>query len=187
MGSINVLPVEGEAALKNGQALLIRRPVPEDAAVMVAYLNEVGGESENLLFGKNEFRLTVEQEAEYIRNQAGDPSYCMLIGHAGSELVSIALISCPKRKRIAHNAEISISVRKSWWGRGVGTAMMERLLSFAKNSGTIRNISLGVKASNASAIALYGKMGFQIIGTHRNYFNIDGLYDDEHIMDLNLK
>lgn len=33
---------------------------------MIQYLNIVGGESDNLLFGKDEFHLTVEKEMEHI-------------------------------------------------------------------------------------------------------------------------
>jgi RimJ/RimL family protein N-acetyltransferase len=43
-----------------------------------------------------------------------------------------------------------------------------------------------VKASNFKAIKLYEKLGFEQIGTHKNYFNINGEYDDEILMDLYL-
>ncbi len=180
------LPVEGCATLKDGSALIIRRPTPEDAPQMVAYLNRVGGESDNLLFGENEFRLNVEQEAEYLRTMAADPTSCMLIACAFGEIISVAQVSSLKRPRNAHNAEIAINVAKSWWGRGVGTVMMERLIAFARAIGTIRNITLGVRSGNDAAIALYEKMGFRLVGTHRDYFFIHGQYYDEHLMDLQL-
>ncbi|QUH19318.1 GNAT family N-acetyltransferase [Alkaliphilus sp. B6464] len=62
--------------------------------------------------------------------------------------------------------------------------MMQELIRFAKEYGTIRNISLGVKASNKNAIILYEKFGFQKIGLHKNYFNVNGSFDDEILMDL---
>ncbi len=177
---------QGEAILKNGQKLIIRRPTPEDAPQMVAYLNRVGGESDNLLFGENEFRLNVEQEADYLRAMAAEPASCMLIACAGDEIISVAQISSLKRPRNAHNAEIAINVAKSWWGRGVGTVMMERLIAFARATGTVRNITLGVRSGNDAAIALYEKMGFRRVGTHRDYFFIHGQYYDEHLMDLQI-
>ncbi len=177
---------EFKTTLKNGQELLVRSPLPEEAVAMVAYLNQVGGESDNLLFGKNEFRLSVEQEAEYLRNMAADASSCMLAGFVDGQIISVAQISSLKRPRIAHNAEIAISVQKAWWGCGVGTVMMERLIAFARATGTIRNITLGVRFGNDGAIALYEKMGFRLVGTHRDYFLINGCYHDEHLMDLQL-
>jgi len=67
---------------------------------------------------------------------------------------------------------------------GIGTAVMEELIDFAKNNNTIKTISLGVKASNKKAQHLYEKLGFKEVGVHKNFFNIDGNYYDEILMDL---
>ncbi|WP_366914654.1 GNAT family N-acetyltransferase [Clostridium sp.] len=57
-------------------------------------------------------------------------------------------------------------------------------MKFAKYNDSIKNISLGVRASNQNAIKLYEKHGFEKIGTHKNFFYIDGKYHDEILMDL---
>ena len=44
--------------LNNGKKLYIRQAKPEDAKKMIDYLNLVGGESNNLTFGKDEFLLS---------------------------------------------------------------------------------------------------------------------------------
>lgn len=173
-----------EVNLKNGLHLIIRKPVVEDAKAMVEYLNTVGGESDNLLFGKGEFRLSVEQEMEYIKNISSSADSLMVLGIINDNVVSIAVINSSNRKRIAHNSEISISVKKEYWGNGIGSAVMEELIKFAKGHGTIKNISLGVKGSNHNAIAMYEKFGFEKVGIHKNYFNINGVFDDEILMDL---
>lgn len=49
-----------------------------------------------------------------------------------------------------------------------------------------KNINLGVRAGNDNAIKLYEKFGFKEIGTHKNCINIDGVFHDEILMDLNL-
>ncbi|WP_346962130.1 GNAT family protein [Clostridium sp.] len=170
--------------LKSGKELLLRRPKEDDAEAMIEYLNIVGGESDNLLFGKNEFRLTVEQEREHIENININDNALMLLGIIDNQIVSVSQVSASNRKRIAHNSELAISVKKECWGMGVGTAVMEALIDFAKNHETIKTISLGVKASNKKAQHLYEKLGFEKVGVHRNFFNIDGNYDDEILMDL---
>jgi len=172
--------------LKSGKELLLRRPKEEDAGAMIEYLNIVGGESDNLLFGKNEFRLTVEQEREHINNVNINDNALMLLGIIDNQIVSVSQVSAPNRKRIAHNSELAISVKKEYWSMGIGTAVMEVLIDFAKNHETIKTISLGVKASNKKAQHLYEKLGFEKVGVHRNFFNIDGNYDDEILMDLYL-
>ena len=47
--------------LKNGAELILREATVDDANDIIEYLNIVGGESNNLLFGEDEFKLTIEQ------------------------------------------------------------------------------------------------------------------------------
>lgn len=172
--------------LKNGLNLILRRPTEEDAVAMIDYLNIVGGESDNLLFGAGEFRLNEEQEREHIKRVNEAPNTLMIIGLMDNKIVSISQIDSPMRKRIAHNADLSISVKKEYWGMGIGSEVMATLIDYAKENEVIKNISLGVKGRNTKAKALYEKFGFEVIGVHKNFFNINGEFDDEILMDLNL-
>jgi RimJ/RimL family protein N-acetyltransferase len=173
-----------EIQLKNGQQLILRKPIMEDAEKMVEYLNLIGGESENLLFGKDEFNFTVEQEIEYIKSMSDDANTLMILGIINNSIVSCANISIPGRERIAHNSEVAISVKKDYWRNGIGNVVMEELIRVAKEHDIIKNISLGVNASNKNAITMYEKFGFEKVGVHKNYFNVNGNYDDEILMDL---
>ena len=169
-----------EIKLKNGQNLILRKANGNDAEKMIEYLNTVGGESDNLLFGKNEFHFSIEQEKEYLNNLNKDKDALMIIGIINNEIVSVGQIIKLGRKRIAHNSEVAISVKKDYWSIG-----MSELIEFARNN-DIRNIELGVKASNSKAIKLYKKFGFEKVGCHKNYFNVNGVFDDEILMDLSL-
>ena len=173
-----------EIPLKSGYQLILRKPIVDDAEKMIKYLNIIGEESDNLSFGKGEFHLTVEQEIEYIKNISNAPNIFMVLGIIDNNIISMGQISSSNRKRIAHNSEIAISVKKSYWRNGIGSAVMEELIRFANENDIIKNISLGVKASNQNALMLYTKFGFQKVGLHKNYFNINGNFDDEILMDL---
>ncbi len=175
-----------EIQFKNGEKLVLRKPIIEDAKRMVEYLNIVGGESENLLFGKDEFNLTVEKEMEYIKSISNDDNTLMILGIINNDIVCIAQISSPNKKRIAHNSEVAISVKKDYWQNGIGSAVMEELIRSAKECCTVKNISLGVKASNKNAIRMYEKFGFEKVGVHKDYFNINGNFDNEILMDLSI-
>ncbi len=180
------LSILKEIKLKNGEQLILRKPLIEDAKKMIEYLNIVGGESDNLLFGINEFRLTAQQEMEHIKNISNDANTLMVLGLLNDTIVSVSQISCPNRKRISHNSELSISVKKEYWRSGIGTAVMTELIKFAKENSEIKTVSLGVKASNCNAITMYESFGFIKVGAHRNYFNVNGNFDDEILMDLYL-
>ena len=172
--------------LKNSQLLTLRKATIDDAADILDYLNTVGGESDHLLFGKDEFKLTVKQEQTFIENINNSENSIMLLGIIDDQIVSVSQISTVNRQRIAHNCELAISVRKAYWGCGVGSANMEYLIEFAKVCKSIKNINLSVKEDNLSAIHLYKKYGFEQVGVHKNYFNINGQYFDEILMDLHL-
>jgi ribosomal protein S18 acetylase RimI-like enzyme len=55
--------------------------------------------------------------------------------------------------------EIGMAVRSGWRGRGIGTALMEAAIEWARENG-LHKLSLSVFAHNEAAIALYRKFGF---------------------------
>ena len=73
--------------LKDGRTLLLREGEGADAAQVLAYLNRVGGESDNLLFGKDGFPLPVEREAAFLEGQRQKERSILVLGFAGEELV----------------------------------------------------------------------------------------------------
>lgn len=161
--------------------LVIRGAVPEDAEALLDYLNRVGGESDNLLFGENEMQIPVERERTLIEMIGQSPRDCMLVGLDGAEIVAVASLQGNGRPRIAHRGSIALSVRKSHWRRGVGTRMMEALLEFADGAG-ISVLELEVRTDNVRAIALYERMGFTVAGTYRKFFRLNSRYFDAYLM-----
>jgi RimJ/RimL family protein N-acetyltransferase len=55
--------------------------------------------------------------------------------------------------------EIGMAVAREWRGRGVGTALLAAAIDWA-NERNLHKLSLSVFAHNASAVALYRKVGF---------------------------
>lgn len=170
--------------LRSGLELVLREPEKEDASAILGYLKIVGGESDNLLFGKDGIPITGEQEEKFIEEINKDTDALMVLGEVKGEIVSVASLVTPKRARIAHNAEIALSVRKDCWNQGVGSAVMTELIDFARRHPVIRNIHLGVKKENEAAIHLYEKMGFVMTGSHKDYFQIDGIFYDLILMEM---
>lgn len=172
--------------LKDGRELLIRRAEEKDAQQLVEYMNLVGGESDFLTYGKNECRFTVEEERQFLRNQQKNPNNIYLAGFIGDELACFANLAAESKKRITHNCELGITVRKKYWNLGVASALMKELIRFARESETLRAIHLDVYANNQSAIRLYEKFGFQKVGRMKDYFRVGSQYYDKLMMSLYL-
>jgi RimJ/RimL family protein N-acetyltransferase len=176
-----------EYLLKDGRKLILRDPVKEDAAAMIAYAKTVGGETDFLLMDENGIEgLTLEGEEDWIKNTLASANTKMFLGFVGDELVLLCDVRAAQRRRIAHVAGIALSVRRDYWHLGVGSIAMQSMIDYAKETGILRTLSLEVREGNERAIALYKRFGFVEVGRHRARINIRGTYYDEILMDLDL-
>ena len=166
--------------------LVIRPACKEDAAALLAYVNATAGESDNLSFGLNEFEMTVEQEEAFLEKVQKTPDSTYLIGVADGEIICAGNLNAHVRKRFAHKCSIGMSVRKAYWGQGVGYALLRALIDFAKSTGTLELMHLEVRADNERAIALYKKAGFVETGRFPKDIKINGEYFDALFMVLHL-
>ncbi len=79
-------------------------------------------------------------------------------------------------KIIINTADImNIVVKKSWRNQGVGSLLLNNLVSICKDLNLL-SLSLEVNEDNHPAIHLYEKFGFKNIGLRKNYYkNNDGI------------
>lgn len=165
--------------------IVYRKAAPEDAAKLLDYLKAVGGESDNLTFGANGIPFTVEQEEHLLASRSQSNHSAIILGIDGEEIVANGCIDGSGNPRFRHRCNLAITVRKAYWGKGVGSGMMSELIRFAKSAGA-ELISLEVRSDNERAKALYRKFGFTAYGTFPHYFKLDGEYCDVDCMTLSL-
>jgi ribosomal-protein-alanine N-acetyltransferase len=63
----------------------------------------------------------------------------------------------------------NVAMRPEWRGRGIGTALLQRVLAEARRLGA-RRATLEVRASNKGARRLYERLGFYVAGIRRKYY-----------------
>lgn len=156
-----------------------------DAAEILEYLRQVGGETDNLTFGAEGMPFTAQQEAEYISGLEGSKDNIMLVAKCEGQIVGLASLSRLPR-RMSHRGDLAISVIKSHWNKGVGSELMKNIIDFGKKN-AFEIIELQVRCDNDAAIHLYEKFGFERIATHSDFFKIGNKYIDFEIMRLKLK
>lgn len=66
-----------------------------------------------------------------------------------------------------YTVEISVYVDKDCRNRGIGSALVEKIIEAANQNG-IKTIVAGINASNEASIRLHEKMGFGYVGTVTN-------------------
>ena len=173
--------------LKNNQTLTVSFPEPEEAQDIIDYLNLVGGESNYLLFGKNEFPTTAENEAKIIANWKVSGRNLMLRGLMNNEVVSVLTLDRPSRPRLKHLGQMGISVRKDFWNIGVGSKMIASMFEWIKeNALDLTKITFEVVDENKHALALYEKFGFKKEGFKTRGSFVNGKYYNNFIMGMDL-
>lgn len=173
-------------SLKNGSRLTLRPAVPEDAPRLLAYVELVAGESENLAFGPGEFGMNLEQEQAVLQQIAEAPTSLYLLGEIEGEIAGILTFNAERRLRLQHAGEFGMSVLRKYWNLGLGSHLLAALLSWAAQTDVIRKVDLRVRVDNLPAIHLYEKFGFVHEGRKTREFYLYGQFYDVFLMDLPL-
>jgi RimJ/RimL family protein N-acetyltransferase len=86
-----------------------------------------------------------------------------------------------------HRAELGMGIERAHRGRGLGPMLLEAALAWARATGTIDWVELGVFSSNPRARRLYERFGFAPIGCVPDRFRVDGVTIDDVRMALRLR
>ncbi|MGL5641403.1 MAG: GNAT family N-acetyltransferase [Paraclostridium sp.] len=173
-----------EIILKNGKKAILRVPRKEDAQNMINYLNQIGGESDFLTFGENQFSVSLEAEEAWIESYRNSENSLLIVTTIEDEIVSISSIPSNKKERTRHNGVLGISILKKYWGEGLGSGLLDFLISWAKSNSITKRIELLVREDNHRAIKLYEKFGFEKEGIHKGDLYVKGVYYNTIIMAL---
>lgn len=151
----------------------IRRAEGKDAQTFLELSKIFGSETDNLSYGEIGMATTVEKQREYLSSIADSEKDIFLLAFSDGEPVATANYVTFTKKRMAHRGELGICVRKSAWGLGIGSMLLEKLLDFAKVTAKADLVSLEVRSDNQRAISLYRKFGFEKTGCFKGYFKIN--------------
>jgi RimJ/RimL family protein N-acetyltransferase len=162
--------------IKNDNKLIIRNATVEDADEIVMLVKQVMGEVSFFPKEPEEFDLTAEDEAEYIKKTS-----LFLVAEVEGKIVGSTTLQKSKTKRISHVAEFGITILKEYSGLKIGTLLMEEVIKWCKEN-QVEKIELEVFEENIPAIALYKKFGFIEEGRKNKNIKIKGKYINTLLM-----
>lgn len=159
----------------------IRRASPADAAGIVAVLEAVASER---VYSAIDEVWPVEQEAQYLSSLSGREAFHVAIAE-DSRIVGFQSLDrwSSLLPSMSHVGQVGTFVLPEWRGRGVGRLLWAATVVFARGAG-YRKLAIQVRASNAGALAFYGGLGFRECGRFTRQVIIDGVEDDEVLMEL---
>ena len=161
---------------------IIRKPTSSDAEKMLEYLKIIGGETDNLTFGAEGFPISLENEKRYLDNLLESKTSAIFVAMNGDTIIGDISFDGSSRERLKHRGSIGLSVRRDYWHMGVGSALMEKALDFAKNVAGAEVVVLEVRCENERAISLYEKYDFEITGRIPAMMKINGRFIDCYTM-----
>lgn len=172
------------SVLRDKSGLQLRDAEPADAEGIIELMCTITSETENLAYGKGDFKMTPEEERAYIGKVKQSPNSVFLLAFRDSALVGFAALSGYSRPKVAHGAELSMGVLKAHWGLGIAKSLLEAVIEWATTSNAVSKINLLVRTDNEPAINLYRSKGFEIEGKLTRDFKIAGVYYESYYMGL---
>jgi RimJ/RimL family protein N-acetyltransferase len=168
--------------LKSDLKLVLRSPEDRDAKDILSYLKTVTGETRFLLRYPFECFEDQEAEAAFILSINKEAHQAMILATVNDEIVGICNVGLKTKLKIKHRATLGISVKKQYWGLGIGSILMDQMIVLAQRFGAER-LELEVIEGNDRAIKLYLSKGFQFASELKEAIKeTDGTYYSEFVM-----
>lgn len=132
--------------------------------------------------------LTDERFAQKIAALDGADNGRYLVAESGGQIVGHGMLDPLPLAAVRHVVHLTLAVHHGWQRRGVGRALLESLIEWARAAQAVEKIELNVRASNTPAQALYRKLGFTEIGRWQRRVKVaPGQYLDDVAMELLVK
>ena len=154
----------------------IRQAAPGDAAALVRLAREVGAEPEGWLISTSEWRGAGD-ERRYLRTLRRSRDAAVFVAEADEGIVGRLSVGRDRHPASAHVADLGLMVAKGHRRRGIGRALLEQAVDWARGTG-VTKLELHVFPHNEPAIRLYETFGFRREGyRERHYRRNGGLVD----------
>ena len=150
-------------------SFVVRQAEPRDATELKALGDAVAAEPEGWLAMSNGWRSATD-ERRYLRAVRRYPHAAVLVAEAeDGRVVGRLSIARDQHPASRHVADVGLMVDAAHRRRGIGRALLEAGVGWAREAG-ITKLELHVFPWNEAALALYEEFGFVREGLRRNHY-----------------
>jgi L-amino acid N-acyltransferase YncA len=163
-------------------SVVIRLAQPDDADGIVSVLEAVVSERK---YSAIDRVWSVGDERKYL--EAFSPRQAVHVAVDGARgIIGLQILDrFSPLDSMAHVGELGTFLLPAWRGQGVGRRLWDATLAFARAAG-YRKLVIYVRGSNAGGQAFYQRVGFVPCGRLSKQVVIDGVADDEVMMERHL-
>ncbi|MCD1277474.1 GNAT family N-acetyltransferase [Streptococcus sinensis] len=163
--------------------LALREAEQTDAETLIAFLNQVGAESDYMTLDEAGILMDEGQMASFIQHQTESENQLYLLALLDDEIAGLVSITADFHERIRHIGQVFIVVKKAFWNQGLGRILLAEALDWAENNSILRRLELTVQVRNERAVHLYKELGFEIEGLQkRGAYLTEGIFLDVYLM-----
>lgn len=125
----------------------------------------------------DEFSGNPYAKLRQVRDLREHPSGLFLVARVDDQVAGFLTLSPGPLRRMAHAVKLEIMVDQAHRGLGLGRALMDAALAWARDNPRVHKVGLSVFSDNERAIALYQAYGFAEEGRReREYLEEDGTF-----------
>ncbi|KQL41824.1 GNAT family acetyltransferase [Bacillus sp. FJAT-25509] len=161
------MKIQPQKFTENGLQYIIRHAVLTDAKQLSSLRVQIDGETENLdreageaFIDPKGFEQLIISDTETIKN-------LFLVAEVQDKIIGFSRCEGNQLKRLSHKVEFGVCVLKEFWGHRIGKNLLKQSISWA-DTNNLHKINLSVLETNAKAINLYEKLGFEVEGVLKN-------------------
>jgi putative acetyltransferase len=158
----------------------VRLASPGDASALVQLAREVGSEPEGWLISTSDWRGAGD-ERRYLRSLRRSRDAAVFVAEAPEGIAGRLSVGRDPHPASSHVADLGLMVAKSHRRRGIGRALLERTVEWARGTG-VTKLELHVFPYNEAAIRLYESFGFRREGLRERHYRRDGELVDAVLM-----
>jgi RimJ/RimL family protein N-acetyltransferase len=167
-------------------AFVVREADPADAEQLTRLAEAVSGEPEAWLISANGEWRSVGDERRYLKALRRYPNAAVFVAERGDgALIGRLSLARDTHPASAHVADLGLMVAKDARRAGVGRALLEAAVDWARASG-VRKLELHVFPWNEPAIRLYETFGFEREGLRKRHYRRAGEDVDAILMALDV-
>jgi RimJ/RimL family protein N-acetyltransferase len=149
--------------------VIIRPAEPSDAEALVALGRAVGSEPGGWLLTTSDWR-SAGDERRYLKAIRRYPNAAVYVAESDEgELVGRLSLSRDQHPSSSHVADLGLMVAAGWRRQGIGRALLEEAVEWARGAG-VRKLELHVFPHNEAAIKLYESFGFEREGYRKQHY-----------------
>jgi RimJ/RimL family protein N-acetyltransferase len=160
--------------------VIVRRAEPSDAPGLTELGDAVGAEPEGWLVTTNGWRSAAD-ERRYLRAIRRYPHAAVFVAEDDGRIVGRLSVARDQHPASRHVADLGLIVAATHRRRGIGTALLDAALEWAREAG-VRKLELHVFPWNEAAIALYERFGFVREGYRHAHYRRGDEYVDAILM-----